>query len=55
MKLRYVGPEPNDTALPLPEGWTAADHVEPDAALAREKVASKLYAPVGKPADVKEG
>ena len=39
MKLRYIGPErSHGGSLPLPEGWPAADHDEPDAALAAEKL-----------------
>lgn len=44
MKLTYHGPEQRaDGALPLPEGWPAADHDEPDEARAAAKVASGLY------------
>ena len=43
--LRYTGPAiPPGTAVPLPEGWPAASHSEPDAALAAEKIASGNYA-----------
>lgn len=53
MDLRYTGPTMSDlplgSALPLPEGWQAADHDEPDADLAAEKVKSGLYAAAGKP------
>ncbi|MCX7619026.1 hypothetical protein [Tepidiforma sp.] len=45
MRLRYLGPDPAiDAALPLPEGWPAADHDEPDPAAAAAKLASGLYA-----------
>lgn len=45
MRLRYIGPEvPIGAALPLPQGWDAADHDEPDEATADAKVASGLYA-----------
>ncbi|GIW18739.1 MAG: hypothetical protein KatS3mg064_1896 [Tepidiforma sp.] len=44
MLLRYLGPDPAiDAALPLPEGWPAADHDEPDPGLAARKLASGLY------------
>lgn len=46
MDLVYTGPNPRDLrggALPLPEGWPALDHTEPDAAVAEAKVASGLY------------
>lgn len=43
-KLRYVGPAPGpDRTLPLPEGWPAADHDEPDPVVAEAKVQSGLY------------
>lgn len=45
MRLHYLGPKPAiDAALPLPEGWPAADHDEPDPAIAAAKLASGLYA-----------
>jgi hypothetical protein len=52
MRLTYTGPRPSEgSALPLPEGWPAFDHDEPDEARAREKVASGSYsAPAAKPA-----
>lgn len=44
VELVYCGPIPAPgTGIPLPEGWPMADHAEPDAALAKEKVASGLY------------
>ena len=44
--LRYVGPKILDGhGVPLPQGWPALDHDEPDEALAKEKLASKMYAP----------
>jgi hypothetical protein len=45
MFLVYTGPdyESSPGAIPLPVGWTAADHEEPDEALAAEKCASGLY------------
>lgn len=44
MKLTYCGPDiPAGSAIPLPEGWPAADHDEPDAAVAEAKVASGNY------------
>lgn len=46
MKLIYIGKEvPIGSAVPLPEGWPAEDHDEPDRDLADAKVASGLYAP----------
>jgi hypothetical protein len=43
MRLTYTGPSGPDTTLPLPEGWVAADHDEPDEAAAAAKLASGLY------------
>jgi hypothetical protein len=43
MRLTYTGPSGPDTTLPLPEGWVAADHDEPDEAVAAAKLASGLY------------
>lgn len=43
-ELRYVGPAPADVGVvPLPEGWPAANHSEPDLALLAEKLASGMY------------
>ncbi len=43
-KLIYVGPDPAAVGLvPLPEGWPASDHDEPDKELAAAKVASGNY------------
>ncbi len=47
-KLRYIGPGPGAGALPLPEGWLAGDHDEPDEARATAKVASGLYEEQGR-------
>lgn len=48
MRLHYTGGGADpDTALPLPEGWPAADHDEPDAAVAAAKAASGLYRGAG--------
>ena len=47
--LRYVGPVP-DGLVPLPEGWPAFDHEEPDARVRAEKLASGHYETQGKPA-----
>lgn len=42
--LRYAGSVPVDgSALALPEGWPAADHVEADAAVAAMKLACGQY------------
>lgn len=44
MKLVYTGPDPAAVGcVPVPEGWSAFDHDEPDAGLAAAKVASGLY------------
>jgi len=43
MRLIYTGPSGPDTTLPLPEGWVAADHDEPDETAAEAKLASGLY------------
>lgn len=45
MRLIYTGPRPElvTGALPLPEGWPAYDHDEPDAERAKLKLASRLY------------
>lgn len=44
MDLIYIGPSPAEVGIvPCPEGWPAANHNEPDEALAAEKVASGLY------------
>lgn len=46
MRLVYIGPNPATVGIvPLPEGWPALDHEEPDEALAAEKVESGSYAP----------
>jgi len=45
MELIYTGkPVPVGSALPLPEGWPAETHIEPDTAVAKAKLASGLYA-----------
>lgn len=42
-KLYWVGPTFSPgSAIPLFEGWPAADHDEPDKALAKEKTDFKL-------------
>jgi len=44
VRLRYVGPrDVVDAVLPLPEGWPAADHDEPDEAVAEAKLATGYY------------
>lgn len=48
VKLKYIGPDPEEIvraggALPLPEGWGALDHEEPDEEIAAAKVASGNY------------
>lgn len=48
--LRYVGPDPATTGVvPLPEGWPAADHDEPNPDRYAAKVASGMYAAVYAP------
>jgi len=43
VKLRYIGPDPAVTGqVPLPEGWPALDHDEPDEELAAEKLAHRV-------------
>lgn len=45
-RLRYTGPDPAEVGVvPLPEGWPAVDHDEPDAAQRAAKLASGAYAP----------
>jgi len=44
MRLEYIGPEPNGGGVPLYEGWPAAAHEEPDAALAKAKLAFRFKA-----------
>jgi hypothetical protein len=61
MYLRYTGPthDPDDgretlpqgSALPLPQGWPAADHNEPNEAIAAEKLASGMYEAADAPGD----
>ena len=41
--LKYVGPNTFDgSAVPLPQGWPAAEHFEPDEELAKEKLAFRV-------------
>lgn len=63
-KLRWIGPRTPGAVLPLPEGWPARDHDEPDQAVAAEKLASGLFAtvepekpaePAEKPQEVSDG
>ena len=43
--LKYTGPTPAEVGVvPLPEGWPAFDHEEPDEDVRNEKVASGVYA-----------
>lgn len=44
MQLVYIGPDPGTGAIPLPEGWPAEDHDEPNGETAAAKVASGMYA-----------
>ena len=41
--LHYIGPAPVLGVVPLPEGWPALDHEEPDADLRAKKLSSGLY------------
>ena len=42
-KLKYIGPEPEVTGMvPLPEGWSAIDHEEPDEDLVAAKLAHRV-------------
>ena len=42
--LEYTGPDPAAVGIvPLPEGWPAEDHEEPDAVQRAAKVASGRY------------
>lgn len=44
MELIYVGPSPAEAGLvPLPEGWPAAEHDEPDRDRGRAKLESGFY------------
>lgn len=44
--LRYIGPDPASVGVvPLPEGWPAADHEEPDGELRAAKLAHRQYVP----------
>lgn len=43
-RLFYVGPSPDEAGgVPLPEGWPAEDHEEPDNVARSEKLASGFY------------
>lgn len=49
-RLRYTGPDPASSGVvPLPEGWPAAEHDEPDDTRRAEKLASGMYAAVYAP------
>lgn len=43
MELKYIGQGHGLGAIPLPEGWPAQDHDEPDEAVAKAKVESGHY------------
>lgn len=48
--LKYIGPEPAAVGIvPLPEGWPAADHDEPNTDRYAAKLASGNYAAVYAP------
>lgn len=54
--LKYTGPDPAEVGVvPLPEGWPAEDHDEPDAALAKEKLASGSYKRASKDGEKEDG
>lgn len=53
-KLKFVGKIPEYGALPLPEGWPAYDHDEPDREIAEAKVASGEYKYASRPKGKKE-
>lgn len=42
VKLAYVGITYDEGCVPLPEGWPARDHTEPDAEVAAEKLAFRM-------------
>lgn len=56
MLLKYIGKtlEEAGGVVPLPEGWPASDHEEPDKDLAREKIKSGNYE-AAKPVKAGEG
>lgn len=42
-RLTYVGPDPAvNGVVPLPEGWPAMDHDEPDSDIAAAKLAQRV-------------
>ena len=43
MKLAYIGPPVVNGIVPLPEGYPAATHYEPDETRGEEKLASGFY------------
>lgn len=46
MKLQYIGPDPAEAGIvPLPEGYPAQDHEEPNAEAAAAKLAFRFYRP----------
>lgn len=47
MELHYIGADHGLGAIPLPEGWPAEDHEEPDETVAAAKVASGHYEKAG--------
>lgn len=56
MKLKYVGPDPAVVGVvPLPEGWPALDHEEPNEQRAAEKLASGSYKSAERPAGKRKG
>lgn len=42
VKLAYVGLTYDEGCVPLPEGWPARDHIEPDADVAAAKLAFRM-------------
>lgn len=44
MELTYIGPNPGVIGVvPLPEGWPAANHDEPDPLVAAVKLTTEMY------------
>ncbi len=55
MQLKYIGKTIDEVGIvPLPEGWAAEDHDEPDPAIAKAKIAAGNYQKAVKDAETKE-
>lgn len=54
MKLRYTGGAAVGVPVPLPEGWPAADHEEPDRQVAARKISSGYYVAVDSSTNTKK-